>query len=118
MLLSTDPRALYDQTAANWSRHRPTSLSDYAARPQVMDMCGPLEGKRILDLGCGEGYCSRMLRQRGASDILGVDLSPRMIELAREAERAQPLGIRYEVADAARVDLDAASVDLVLAMFL
>jgi SAM-dependent methyltransferase len=118
MSLSTDPRALYDQTAANWSRHQPTSLSDYTARPQVMDMCEPLAGKRILDLGCGEGYCSRMLRQRGASDVLGVDLSPRMVELAREAERAQPLGIRYDVADAAKVDLDVGRVDIVLAMFL
>jgi len=118
MSLSTDPRALYDQTAANWSRHRPTSLSDYTARPQVMAMCQPLAGKRILDLGCGEGYCSRMLRERGASDVLGVDLSPRMIELARAAEQAQPLGIRYDVCDAAKLDLDDASVDVVLAMFL
>ena len=118
MSLSTDPQALYDQTAGNWARHRPTSLSDYTARPPVMDICEPLAGKRILDLGCGEGYCSRMLRQRGASDVLGVDLSPRMIDLAREAERGQPLGIRYDVADAAKVDLDAGSLDLVLAMFL
>src|SRR6185295_5513289 len=99
----TDPRTLYDRTAANWSRHQPSSLSDYTARPQVIGMCEPLAGKRVLDLGCGEGYCSRQLRERGAREVLGLDLSARMIELARAAEHAQPLDIRYDVADATQV---------------
>jgi len=117
MTMPTDARALYDQTATNWSRQQPSSLSDYTARPHVMALCEPLAGKAVLDLGCGEGYCSRMLAQRGAR-VQGLDLSPRMIELARTAEQAQPLGIRYDTADAATVDLGEASVDLVVAVFL
>jgi len=117
MNLPTDPRALYDQTADNWSRRQPSSLSDYTARPRVMALCEPLAGKDVLDLGCGEGYCSRMLRLRGAQ-VVGLDVSGRMIELARQAERAQPLGIHYDTADAATVDLGEASVDLVVAVFL
>jgi SAM-dependent methyltransferase len=117
MTLPTDPRALYDHTADNWARHQPSSLSDYTARPQVLALCEPLAGKEVLDLGCGEGYCSRMLRQRGAS-VTGLDLSPGMIELARRAEQLQPLGIRYDTADASSVDLGTASMDLVVAVFL
>ena len=117
MNMPADPRALYDLTAANWSRHQPCSLSDYTARPQVMALCEPLAGKIVLDLGCGEGYCSRMLRQRGAQ-VVGLDVSERMIELARQAELAQPLGIRYDTADAVTADLGDASVDLVVAVFL
>jgi SAM-dependent methyltransferase len=117
MSLPTDPRTLYDQTATHWARHQPSSLSDYTARPQVMALCEPVAGKQVLDLGCGEGYCSRMLRQRGAQ-VLGLDVSERMIELARQAERAQPLGIRYDTADAVTVNLGEASVDLVVAVFL
>jgi SAM-dependent methyltransferase len=117
MNLPTDTRALYDQTASNWSRQQPSSLSDYTARPQVMALCEPLAGKQVLDLGCGEGYCSRMLRQRGAH-VVGLDVSERMIELARQAEHAQPLGIRYDTADAVTADLGDASVDLVVAVFL
>ena len=117
MDMPTDTRALYDQTAVNWSRHRPSSLSDYTARPQVMALCEPLAGKQVLDLGCGEGYCSRMLRQRGA-EVVGLDISERMVELARQSEREQPLGIRYDTADAASADLGDASVDLVVAVFL
>jgi len=117
MNMPTDTRALYDKTADNWARQQPSSLSDYTARPQVMALCEPLAGKLVLDLGCGEGYCSRMLRQRGAQ-VVGVDVSERMIELARQAERAHPLGIRYEAADAVTADLGEASVDLVVAVFL
>jgi len=117
MPLPTEARALYDQTAANWSRRQPSSLSDYTARPQVMALCEPLAGKDVLDLGCGEGYCSRMLSGYGAR-VLGLDVSERMIALAREAERAEPLGIRYDTADAVAVALDEASFDLVVAVFL
>ena len=117
MNMPIDPRLLYDQTATNWSRRQPSSLSDFTARPQVMALCEPLAGKVVLDLGCGEGYCTRMLSQRGAR-VLGLDLSERMIELARQAEDALPLGIRYDTADAVTADLGAASLDLVVAVFL
>ena len=117
MNMPIDPRLLYDQTAINWSRRQPSSLSDFTARPQVMALCEPLAGKVVLDLGCGEGYCTRMLSQRGAR-VLGLDLSERMIELARQAEDALPLGIRYDTADAVTADLGAASLDLVVAVFL
>ncbi|HKX44587.1 MAG TPA: class I SAM-dependent methyltransferase [Burkholderiaceae bacterium] len=117
MNMPTDARQLYDQTATNWSRQQPTSLSDYTARPRVIAMCEPLEGKKVLDLGCGEGYVSRMLRNRGAH-VIGLDVSERMIALARQAEEARPLGIRYDTADAVTADLGDASVDLVVAVFL
>jgi SAM-dependent methyltransferase len=117
MNATPDARTLYDQTAAGWSRRQPTSLSDFTARPHVLGLCEPVAGRRVLDLGCGEGYCSRALAQRGAQ-VLGLDLSGRMIELARGAEAREPLGIRYDTADAAGVDLGAGSFDLVLAVFL
>jgi SAM-dependent methyltransferase len=117
MSLTPEPRTLYDETAAQWARHQPSSLSDYTARPQVLALCEPVADKQVLDLGCGEGYCSRMLRQRGAQ-VRGVDISERMIELARQAEYAQPMGIDYDTADATNVHLGDASVDVVVAVFL
>jgi SAM-dependent methyltransferase len=83
----------------------------------VLALCEPVAGKRVLDLGCGEGYCSRKLRRRGA-DVLGVDISDRMIGLAREAEGRDPLGIRYEVGDAVHLGFDDGSFDLVVGVFL
>lgn len=113
----SDAHALYQRTADHWARQAPSSLSDYTARPRVLALCEPLQGRRVLDLGCGEGYCSRILQQRGAQ-VLGMDVSERMVGLARQAEAAQPQGIRYEVADASSADLGEGCFDLVLAMFL
>jgi len=118
MSIATDARTLYDQTASGWSRRLPMSLSDFTARPRVIALCQPIAGKRVLDLGCGEGYCSRELRRLGAGEVVGLDVSERMIELARQAEAAQPLGIHYDVADAAQADLGTGHFDLVVAVFL
>ena len=39
-------------------------------------------GDNILDPGCARGYLSRLLAERGAH-VTGVDISPRLIEMAR-----------------------------------
>jgi SAM-dependent methyltransferase len=57
---------------------------------------GDLAGKSVLDAGCGEGYNTRILARRGAK-MTGADISARMIELARQEEHSEPLGVRYEV---------------------
>lgn len=47
----------------------------------VLDMLGSPAGRRILDLGCGNGYLSRLLAARGA-DVVGVDMSAGMLSQA------------------------------------
>jgi ubiquinone/menaquinone biosynthesis C-methylase UbiE len=109
---------LYDATASKWVRREPTSLSDFTGRPRTLELCKPVEGRRVLDLGCGEGYCARLLVRMGAAEILGIDNSAEMIAAARSEEAREPLGIRYEVGDAARLGQEDGAFDLVLAMFL
>jgi SAM-dependent methyltransferase len=46
-------------------------------------------GKRVLDLGCGVGQWAQYLAEQGAADVIGVDLSERMLEVAR-AEFSHP----------------------------
>ena len=46
-----------------------------------------LAGKRVLDLGCGEGWFCRVALDRGAARVIGVDPSRRMLERARHAIR-------------------------------
>jgi SAM-dependent methyltransferase len=40
-------------------------------------------GRRVLDLGCGAGQLARYLAEAGAADVIGVDISASMLELAR-----------------------------------
>jgi SAM-dependent methyltransferase len=68
-----------------------------------MKRIGDLRGQRVVDVACGEGHFTRLLRHAGAADVVGFDLSQRMIELARGQESEQPLGIEYLVEDARRI---------------
>lgn len=54
----------------------------------------------MLDLGCGEGYNTRVLAKKGVRELAGIDASCKMIQLAKEIERKQPLGIKYYCSDA------------------
>jgi SAM-dependent methyltransferase len=112
-------KAFYESSASAWARSAPLLLSDFTGRPATLALCEPVEGMKILDLGCGEGYCARVLRQRGASTVIGVDLSEKMIELALRREQSEPLGIVYRVGAATDLSaFDSTTFDLVLAMFL
>jgi SAM-dependent methyltransferase len=65
-------------------------------------------GARVCDAGCGPcGHVSAYLARRGA-DTVGVDLSPRCVELAR----AQQPDCAFEVADLRVMDLPAAALPL------
>ncbi|MEV5738676.1 class I SAM-dependent methyltransferase [Microbispora rosea] len=63
------------------------------------DGAGPLAGP-VAELGCGPGYVTAHLQGLGL-DVFGIDLSPRMIELAREAYP----GLRFEVGSMHALDL-------------
>jgi SAM-dependent methyltransferase len=61
--------------------------------PSLMRLLPDVAGRRVLDLGCGAGQLAHHLAERGAADVVGVDLSERMLELAR-TERSHPR-LRY-----------------------
>jgi len=112
-------RELYDSSAERWVRDEPLSLSDFTGRPPTLALCEPLEGLRVLDVGCGEGYCARKLRRSGAAEVVGIELSEAMVAAATAAEQRAPLGIRYDQGDATDLSrFGDASFDLALAMFL
>jgi SAM-dependent methyltransferase len=48
-----------------------------------------VQGRRVLDLGCGAGQLALHLATAGAAEVIGLDLSERMLKLAR-TERAHP----------------------------
>ena len=82
-----------------------------------LKLIGDVKGKRVLDVACGEGHFTRMLRAADAAAVVGIDISERMIDLAREQEARQPLGIEYRVEDA-RAVVGQADFDLVVAAWL
>lgn len=55
---------------------------------QLQPLFPPLQGKKVLDLGCGYGWHSKFAADQGAASVLGLDLSERMIEEARRRNSA------------------------------
>lgn len=62
--------------------------------PNLLRVLGDIRGKRIVDIGCGEGFFSRELSENGAI-VLGTDVAPEMIRVAREESNKK---IIFEVA--------------------
>lgn len=80
--------------------------------PCIERLMGEVQGQRILDAGCGEGYLSRIYAQKGAK-VLGVDFSPNLISEAKQ--RSQSFDITYLVGDICQLeDLQANHFDIVL----
>ncbi|HCS27794.1 MAG TPA: class I SAM-dependent methyltransferase [Spongiibacteraceae bacterium] len=112
-----DTQQVYDSNAEKWLRLAPSSLSDFTARPLVFEACGNVAGRSVLDIGCGEGYCARELKRRGAGDYLGVDLSEQMIQAAQLQEAQDQFGIDFRACNI--VDFEPTQqFDLCIAVFL
>ena len=107
----------YQGHAGDYQSAKRQPWRTYLEQPSALALLGDLSGQSVIDLGCGEGHYSRLLKQLGAAQVLGIDLSSDMVELARSQERSHPLGISYRVGDA--VDLaQEKPVDLAFAGYL
>lgn len=62
----------------------------------MLESCGNVSGLRVLECGCGEGRFCRLLIERGAAYVLGLDLCLPMIEAASEMQSGSD---EYHVAD-------------------
>jgi ubiquinone/menaquinone biosynthesis C-methylase UbiE len=90
----------WDDNAEVWTDHVRKGWDSYREHlnnPAFLKLTGSLKGKTTLDAGCGEGYNTRIFARTGAK-MTGIDISPRLIEYARQQEKKEPLDIRYEVA--------------------
>lgn len=54
-----------------------------AEHADLLALLPDVNGRRVLDLGCGAGQLAYYLATRGAAEVIGVDVSERMLELAR-----------------------------------
>ncbi len=93
-----DYDAYADEYAANaaWREQGGTDDDPFSLLPHLLELLGDIVGCRVLDAGCGEGYLARVLAARGAQ-VTGIDLAPRLIELARKRDSGGR--IDYRVAD-------------------
>lgn len=65
-----------------WVGDRGSRYHQAAAIPAVLDLLDPQRGEEILDVGAGQGVLAPYITERGAR-YTGVELSPRLVEIAR-----------------------------------
>jgi SAM-dependent methyltransferase len=113
--MKTMTQNIYDQDDffAGYSTLR-RSQEGLAGAPEwasLEAMLPNLHGKRVLDLGCGFGWFCRWAREQGAAEVLGIDVSEKM--LARASETTADPAIRYASGDMETLTLPQDSYDLV-----
>jgi SAM-dependent methyltransferase len=118
----TDNAAAWDRHAATYQAgaQLPTDVAHYGPdipNEAALRLCGRLEGKRVLELGCGGAQCSIAFAKQGAKCI-GVDFSAEQLAFARRLVARE--GVRVELhhgdlADLAFIQAD--HVDLVFSAY-
>jgi ubiquinone/menaquinone biosynthesis C-methylase UbiE len=107
----------WDENAKNWtilSRLGYDRCRDLINSPAFFNMLPPIFGLKGLDIGCGEGFNTRIAAKKGAY-MYGIDISKVFISHALETEKKEPLGINYQVADASKLPFTNREFDFAIA---
>ncbi|WP_373862983.1 bifunctional 2-polyprenyl-6-hydroxyphenol methylase/3-demethylubiquinol 3-O-methyltransferase UbiG [Azohydromonas lata] len=87
-MINADPQELakFSELAHRWwdpeSEFRPLHQIN-PLRLQWIDSLVPLANKQLLDVGCGGGILSEAMAQRGAAQVLGIDLAVKPLKVAQ-----------------------------------
>lgn len=109
--------AQYDHIGSKYEEYAQTATLKRAESYTFFRLVGALQDKRVLDLASGLGFYTRQLKQRGAAQVIGVDISPEMVRLARAKEHEAPTGVEYHEGDATYL-APLGAFDLVTAVYL
>ena len=95
---------LKQRHAAVWSNGAFEDVADTIADMHValVHALSPVPGERLLDLGCGAGHVAELAAAAGAV-VTGIDLSPRLTEVAKARAEAGGYDIAYSVGDAENI---------------
>ena len=93
------------------NRSSSVNFNDCIETPILLSMLPELNGKTVLDIGCGMGQHAKQYAEMGAASVLGIDLSEKMLSFAREHNSAD--NITYRRLAMEEIDLIEQQFDLV-----
>ncbi|HTR08763.1 MAG TPA: class I SAM-dependent methyltransferase [Paraburkholderia sp.] len=95
----------YDSIGERFEDFTQTAAQRTIEERTIFHMIGEVAGLSVLDLACGFGYFGRALHRRGAARVEGVDISTRMIELARAESKRNGEPLIFHVRDVAEMEM-------------
>jgi SAM-dependent methyltransferase len=109
-----DPRAVAEQYATEHGLAARASIygGSVDARDVVLEELRRVSPARLLEVGCGWGELAERMANELSADVVAIDQSPRMVELARER------GVEASVADVEALPFDDAQFDAVVAAWM
>jgi ubiquinone/menaquinone biosynthesis C-methylase UbiE len=100
---------------APWRATTLGAITERLERTVVLGLAGPLEGRDVLDVGCGDGAYALAAARAGAH-VTGLDRSAAPVGAARARAEAEGLAIDLGVADAGALPFPGDEFDVVLAV--
>ena len=112
----TDWASEFAETAAWAWRQEEITWGVWNVPEAELEVLHELEGRDVVELGCGTAYVSAWLARRGAR-VVGVDLTPAQLDTARQMQREFGLDFPLIEASAEDVPLPDESFDLVVSEY-
>jgi len=91
-------------------RTKAASYNNLLEQPAMKSLLPDLENKTVLDMGCGFGFSCVEFRKKGATKVIGIDISEKMLTAAREQntddnlqflnldiEKIDELGMKFDI---------------------
>lgn len=101
---------------AHWRASAIGAITERLEEEVIFDLAGDLRGRRVLDVGCGDGTYSLLACQAGGR-VIGVDISSAMLAAARRRAQTQcPGAIEWYQASADRLPFKSQVFDIVMAV--
>ncbi len=112
--------AKFSALASRWwdpnSEFKPLHAINPLRLNWINQIAGPLEGKQVLDVGCGGGILSESMARQGAN-VTGIDLAQKPLTVARLHSLESGVKVNYErIAVEALAERQPASFDIVTCM--
>jgi SAM-dependent methyltransferase len=78
---------------AGWRASSLGEITEALEHHVILRLTGPLQGRSILDVGCGDGTLAMLLAHEGAGRVTGCDPDPRMVAKAMAATRRESIDL-------------------------
>lgn len=106
----------YEAVADAYQESMRLPFRDAIEQHTLMATLGDVAGAKALDMACGDGYYTRLLKRAGAAEATGIDVSAEMVRRAEELEKRDPLGCVYRQSEVAEFE-PPEPADVIVAMY-